>query len=121
MTRQRIRPSLRRSIYDDCPCCNGVGQVKTAESMAIEVMRTLMTSANQQEVHRVDVEVHQRVANYLINRKRREITGLEEAYEVYVSIRSRGDVFPEHLQVRCLDEIGSEVNLLPQQPSHSRR
>src|SRR4029079_17402479 len=26
MTRQRIRPSLRRSVYEDCPCCRGVGQ-----------------------------------------------------------------------------------------------
>ena len=43
MTRQRIRPSLRRSIYEDCPCCHSTGQVKTAESMAIETMRLLMT------------------------------------------------------------------------------
>jgi large subunit ribosomal protein L21 len=38
MTRQRIRPSLKRSVYEDCPCCAGVGLVKTAESMAIEVI-----------------------------------------------------------------------------------
>ncbi len=121
MTRQRIRPSLRRSTYADCPCCKGVGQVKTAESMAIEVMRALMTSANQPDVKRVDVEVEQDVANYLINRKRREITNLEEAYDVAVQIRSRADVYPEHLLVRCLDDVGSEVNLLPTAPSHSRR
>ena len=36
MTRQRIRPSLKRSIFSDCPCCNGRGVVKKAESMAIE-------------------------------------------------------------------------------------
>jgi ribonuclease E len=113
MTRQRIRPSLRRSTYEDCPCCNGVGQVKTDESMAIEVMRTLMMSATRQDVHRIDLEVHQRVANYLINRKRREITSLEEGYEVVVNILARGDVFPEHIRVRCLDETGSEVSVSP--------
>ena len=43
MTRQRIRPSLRRSVYEDCPCCSGVGSVKTAESLSIDVMRMLMT------------------------------------------------------------------------------
>ena len=41
MTRQRIRPSLKRSVYQDCPCCTGTGVVKTAESMAIEVVRML--------------------------------------------------------------------------------
>src|SRR5207245_2425544 len=25
MTRQRIRPSLKRSVYGDCPCCSGRG------------------------------------------------------------------------------------------------
>ena len=33
MTRQRIRPSLKRSVYADCPCCNGRAVVKTSESM----------------------------------------------------------------------------------------
>ncbi len=42
MTRQRIRPSLKRSVYKDCPGCTGSGVVKTAESMAIEVVRLLI-------------------------------------------------------------------------------
>ena len=42
MTRQRIRPSLKRSVYEDCPGCTGSGVVKTAESMAIEVVRLLI-------------------------------------------------------------------------------
>ena len=29
MTRQRIRPSLKRSVYQDCPYCHGMAQVKT--------------------------------------------------------------------------------------------
>jgi hypothetical protein len=41
MTRQRIRPSLRSSFYRHCPACNGTGSVKTAESMALEVIRRL--------------------------------------------------------------------------------
>jgi hypothetical protein len=49
MTRQRIRPSLKRSVYGDCPCCSGRGVVKTAESMAIEV------ASQQPHVSRVTV------------------------------------------------------------------
>src|SRR5919108_2347408 len=33
MTRQRIRPSLKRSIFADCPHCRGSGFVKTSESL----------------------------------------------------------------------------------------
>jgi ribonuclease E len=121
MTRQRIRPSLRRSVYEDCPCCRGVGQVKTAESMAIEVMRTLMTHASHPDVRRVVVEVEQRVADYLINRKRRDITKLEEEYNVLVTITMGSHAGPEHLVVKCLNEIGAEVAILSGGDSYSRR
>lgn len=109
MTRQRIRPSLRRSIYEDCPCCRGTGQVKTAESMAIEVMRALMTTSAIADVAEVRVEVHQRVADYLINRKRREITSLEERYDVQVRVQTGFNVEPSHLQVKCFNKTGQPV------------
>lgn len=109
MTRQRIRPSLKRSIYEDCPCCNGTGHVKTAESMAIEVMRALMNAASHPEVRNVKLELHQRVADYLINRKRREITNLEEACNVNVSVQTGFNVGPTHLKVTCTNENGATV------------
>jgi ribonuclease E len=112
MTRQRIRPSLRRSIYEDCPCCDSTGQVKTAESMAIEVIRMLMTTSNNENVKRITVEVHERVANYLNNRKRKAITNIEDHANVSIIVDVRSDAGPEHLQLRCTDEIGSEVKNL---------
>jgi ribonuclease E len=112
MTRQRIRPSLKRNTYENCPCCSGTGQVKTAETVAIDVMRLLMTAANIKGVSRVNVEIHERVANYLNNRKRREITALEERSSVAISVIVRLDVGPEHVIIRATDEIGNEVKNL---------
>jgi len=109
MTRQRIRPSLRRSIYEDCPCCNGTGQTKTAESMAIEVMRSLMTAAAHKDVSEVKVELHQRVADYMINRKRREMIDLEERYDVTVNMQTGINVGPSHLTVSCYNNAGGSV------------
>lgn len=111
MTRQRIRPSLRRSIYEDCPCCDGAGQVKTAESLSIEVMRMVMTAASVKDVQGIVIEVHERVANYLNNRKRREITQLEEERGVSVRIDARTDVCPEHLEVKCEDDNNRPVRI----------
>ncbi len=78
MTRQRIRPSVKRSVYTDCPCCSGRAVVKTGESMSIEVIRMLMLAGQQPNIARVTVRVNDEVASYLNNRKRREITNLEE-------------------------------------------
>jgi len=121
MTRQRIRPSLRRSIYEDCPCCRGVGQVKTTESMAIEVMRTLMSKANHRDVARIQVEVQARVAEYLISKKRREIIDLEEKYDVLVNIVPAVNSGPDHMQIKCLNDIGAEVTILPPGDSYKKR
>ncbi len=118
MTRQRIRPSLRRSIYEDCPCCNGTAQVKTAESLAIEVMRLLLTNSSKEGISHITVDIPEKVANYLSNRKRREITQIEERDDIIISINARTDVGPEHLVLRCMDENGREVQNLAYAGSH---
>lgn len=109
MTRQRIRPSLRRSVYQDCPCCKGVGQVKTSESLTIEVMRLVMSAASNDDVSKIVIETHDRVANDLNNRKRKDITRLEDERDVTVSIVARADVPPEHLAVSCQDQNGRDI------------
>ena len=120
MTRQRIRPSLRRSVFEDCPSCSGVGLVKTAESVAIEIVRMLMTSANRDDVCRIVAEVHERVASYLSNRKRREINDIEDQCDVSIGIEGRADVSPNHLNFRCMDNIGSQVRIPTPGDSKSR-
>ena len=69
MTRQRIRPSLKRSVFQDCPHCMATGQVKTCESMSIDVMRLVQRAAHREQVHRIHVRVAEDVANYLLNKK----------------------------------------------------
>ena len=79
MTRQRIGPSLKRSVYQDCPYCHGMAQVKTCESMSIEVMRMLQLAAHREHVQHIEIRVAEDVASYLLNKKRREIARLEES------------------------------------------
>src|SRR5262249_59644971 len=79
MTRQRIRPSLKRSVFHECGHCKGTGLVKTVESMSIEVMRLLQLAAYRDYIHRLEVRVQDDVANYLLNRKRLDVARLEES------------------------------------------
>jgi ribonuclease E len=111
MTRQRIRPSLKRSVYGDCPCCGGRGVVKTPESMAIEVVRMLALASQQPKIAKVTVRVNDAVATYLNNRKRREITQLEDEAKMQVQILGSESLFPEHLEIECRDVEGRELTL----------
>jgi ribonuclease E len=117
MTRQRIRPSLKRSIYQDCPQCNGAGVVKTAESMAIDVMRLLALATHREEIRRIEIAVHTDVATYLNNRKRREIARMEQDCSMSIQIGVTDDAPAEHLIITCFDANGNEVRLQPQPPS----
>ncbi len=112
MTRQRIRPSLKRSVYRDCPCCGGRGVVKTAESMAIEVIRLLMMAAQHSDVAKIMVRVHNDVAAYLNNTKRREVHRLEDDNNVSLQIYGSDSVYPEHLHLECRDANGREIQPL---------
>jgi ribonuclease E len=121
MTRQRIRPSLKRSVFQDCPHCRGTGQVKTCESMSIEVMRMLQLAAHHRNVQRVQIRVAEDVASYLLNRKRREITRLEETGQIQVTITGSPTAAPEALDFACYDNNDNEVQCLPQDDGKARR
>jgi len=109
MTRQRIRPSLKRSVYKECPSCSGSGLVKSAESMAIEVVRKLLQRSHLEQVARVTVTVEEEVANYLNNKKRRELAKIEDTNNVQIQVLSGEGLSPEYLKIDCVDASGREV------------
>jgi len=87
MTRQRMRPSLKRSVYFDCPHCKGAGLVKTPESMSLDVMRRLAIACTDQRVVRVELSVGPDVAFYLQNKKRQQIADIEDRSNKRIVIR----------------------------------
>jgi len=109
MTRQRIRPSLKRSVYRDCPACGGTGVIKSAESMAIEAVRLLLLASQRPEVAGVTVTVAGDVAEYLNNKKRRQLARLEDDGKMTVQLIGAKGVAPEHLGIECRDAEGREV------------
>jgi ribonuclease E len=121
MTRQRIRPSLKRSIFQDCPHCHGTGHVKTCESMSIDVMRLLQLAAHREHIHRIQIRVHEEVANYLLNRKRAEVSRLEETGEIAVHVEGVARTSPEMLEFICYDKNNNEVKFLPYDENRHRR
>ena len=122
MTRQRMRPSLKRSIYFDCPHCKGAGLVKTPESMGLDVMRRLAIALNDLKVVRAELAVCPDVAFYLNNKKRAQLTALETSCKKRVVIRSdttlgldemRLDLFDNRDGVIVLPELGDVLTAQP--------
>jgi ribonuclease E len=121
MTRQRIRPSLKRSIYQECPHCQASGQVKTTESMSIDVMRMLQLAAHRANIARVQVQVAEEVAHYLLNKKRKEIARLEEEGQIQVAVAGQAGASPETLEFLCYDNNNNEIKFLTYEETRPRR
>ncbi len=111
MTRQRIRPGLKRGAFSDCPCCSGRGVVKTAESMSLEVIRMIMLATQQPNIGKVVVKVSDEVATLLNNQKRRELAALEAEGDLHIRISGSENVYPEHLELECTDKTGNQIRL----------
>jgi ribonuclease E len=103
MTRQRMRPSLKRSIYFDCPHCKGSGLVKTSESMSLDVMRKLAIAVNDQRVARVELAVCPEVALYLLNKKRSALANLESDAKKRIVVRHDNQLGLDEMRLQLFD------------------
>jgi len=113
MTRQRMQPSLKKRVYNDCTHCTGTGYVKTHETMGIEVMRLLQLAAHRcPGGSSVTVTVNADVAAHMLNKKRREIAELESRAGMEVTIEGRFGASPELCEFKCIDSNGMEVRLM---------
>jgi ribonuclease E len=113
MTRQRIRPSLKRSVYSECDHCGGGGLVKTVESMAIDAMRLIAFALNKDGIRHIRVDLSEEVATFINNRKRQELAALESNSSVTVHVCPSAGATREHLVLQIVDAHGNEVPFLP--------
>lgn len=65
MTRQRSRESLTQTIYMACPYCIGSGLVKTHESVAVEIERSLKKLILCQNQYALKLVIHPELSRYL--------------------------------------------------------
>jgi len=65
MTRQRNRESLTQTMFTNCPYCSGSGQIKTHESISIEIERALKKLVLQQEQFALELISHPSLDQYL--------------------------------------------------------
>jgi len=65
MTRQRNRESLVQTLFVPCPYCSGSGQIKSHESVTIEIERALKKVINQMEQFGLKLTLHPTLYKYM--------------------------------------------------------
>ena len=90
MTRQRLNESLRDSMYEPCPDCQGRGRVKTPMTMSVEIQRRLNTviQKHRDSIGDIIVIVNSAVLNRFKSEDSKLLAELERSHSGRLIFRS---------------------------------
>ncbi len=90
MTRQRLNESLRDSMYEPCPYCQGRARVKTPMTMSVEIQRRLNTviQKHRDSVGDIIVIVNSDVLNRFKSEDSKLLVELERSHSGRLIFRS---------------------------------
>lgn len=85
LTRQRVKESIAREVFQPCPYCDGDGRVKSVETIGIEIKRKLQKHTGKEAT----INAHPDVCEYLKERVDKRVKLVEdkalhiEEYKIY--------------------------------------
>ena len=79
MTRKRTRESLENTLCQPCPCCQGRGTMKSAETVCYEVFREIIREARSYENDTFLVLASQLVVDRLLDEESTNVADLEQS------------------------------------------
>ncbi|HQL47973.1 MAG TPA: Rne/Rng family ribonuclease, partial [Holophaga sp.] len=113
MTRQRLRPSIHHVTHETCPTCQGVGQVKSIEALALSVVRRIKAVLSREGVAEMRVKLAPSIAMAVLNQKRRDLAELENQHEASLLILADASVAYGEMQA----EIERKEEEVPEKPA----
>jgi len=111
MSRQRLRPSLGESSHQICPRCNGIGNIRGVESLALAILRLVGEEARKERTAKVIAQLPVDVATYLLNEKRDWVQNVEDRNEVELLLVANPDLDTPNYSIR---RVRDDQTLLPE-------
>lgn len=117
LTRQRMRPSLRKSHFMDCSHCAGHGEIKTPESVGSDATRHLGFLLQFERIRRLEVVCSPRVASVLLSSKRRELVAMEDGSGKKIDVRVSDAITVDRVDYYAYDERSADIDLTKLPPA----
>ena len=135
LSRQKKQSTIQEISYTTCPYCKGRGARPSLEYTALGAFRKIESQVVKGNCAALKVKLPYEIADYLLNRKRNEISKLESSYDVSISISGSPETpwdelkiesvgrktieepFPEE-EVRLI-EVGDKQDEEPTEPAES--
>jgi len=103
ISRQKMGAPIEKGNYRMCEYCQGRGVVKSVENRALYYLRRIQTGITRKNVKRVECSLPHEVAQYLLNKKRVELSDLEAKYNATVDIIMKSEMKPGDNQIDFLE------------------
>ena len=89
MTRQRKRESLAQTIFTACPYCSGNGMIKSFESVAIELERTLKKLLFHGHKKSMRIVIHPELSNYLDEKDKKNLIKIAKNMKAFIEFETK--------------------------------
>jgi len=99
LTRKRTERSLERALTQPCPDCEGLGRVKSPETVCLEIRRAVMRQAAQGEKADFTVRAHPEVTHLLSGELRGIVDELRERAHVTVRVFEVPEFHPARFEL----------------------
>ena len=111
VTRQRVGPGLKRTVFNTCTHCNGAGMTRSVGSKALAVLRDIRALLHLKGFSIIQAFVAPPVNDYLVNHKRRAILDLEETVGKSVVVRGEPSYPVDVVHFRFVTADGQEARV----------
>lgn len=92
LSRARKGTDLNRILHEPCRTCSGSGWVDRLETIALQIQRQLRRQAPGMEGETFLLRCGQALADYLMQRHALFFEGLEQAFEIQVTVEKRNEM-----------------------------
>lgn len=92
MSRQRLRPGMLEGSTKPCPMCQGTGMVRSVESVALDILRSIEDRLITDGVVPLVATTAVDVALYILNQKRLHLNDVQQRYQVPITVNADEDM-----------------------------
>ncbi len=109
MSRQRLRPSLGESTHMTCPRCNGLGDIRSIESMALSILRLVGEEARKERTGMVIAQLPIDVCNFVLNEKRSWVQSIEQGSKSQVLLVANPNLETPNYSIRRIRDDETDL------------
>lgn len=93
LSRQRLQSSFMEANTIACPSCNGKGHIKSFDSNALVMLRTIEAEIYKSDCEVVNIFAHPDMVLHLLNHKRDQLAKLEQIHKCKIVLNKENTVY----------------------------